>query len=109
MVFLEILCSSCEFWIYYEVSGSLLLVLGLCSGPHLTYFHIEIYPMFFNIMAVYHNHIGPLSLTSKVLFLLKIPAGLSSLLGAQVVYLEVMRPFAEMALYRYVFFSLGKG
>jgi hypothetical protein len=63
----------------------------------------------FNIMDVYHNYIGPLSLMSKVLFLSKMLAGLSFLFGAQVVYLEVMRPFAKMALYRYVFFSFGKG
>jgi aarF domain-containing kinase len=49
---------------------------------------------------------GDIVFFMRVLDLLR---GLSSLLGAQVVYLEVMRPFAEMALYRYVFFSLGKG
>jgi hypothetical protein len=38
---------------------------------------------------------------SKVLFLLKMLACISSLFSAWVVYLEVMHPFAEMALYRY--------
>ncbi len=38
------------------VNGSLLLVLGLCLGPHLTYFHIEIYIVFFNIMDVSQLH-----------------------------------------------------
>jgi hypothetical protein len=39
---------------------------------------------------------GDIVFFMRVLDLLR---GLSSLLGAQVVYLEVMRPFAEMALY----------
>jgi len=109
MVFLEILYFSCKFWIYCAINGSQLLVIGLCSRPHLTYFHIEIYPVFFNIMVVCHNYIGPISLMNKVFFLSKMLTGLSSLLGAWVVHLEVMRPFVKMALCRYVFFSLGKG
>jgi hypothetical protein len=59
-------------------------------------------------MVVYHNYIGPIYLMNKVFFLSKMFACLSSLLGAQVVYLEVI-PFVEMALCRYVFFNLGKG
>ncbi len=46
MVFLEILCSLCEFWIYYEVSGSLLLVLGLCSGALDLFSHRNISSVF---------------------------------------------------------------
>jgi hypothetical protein len=46
---------------------------------------------------------------SKVFFLSKMLIGLSSLLGAWVVHLEVMHSFAKMAFYRYVFFNLGKG
>lgn len=75
----------------------------------MNYFHIKIYPVFSNIMVVYHNYIRRISLMSKVLFLLKMLVGLSSLLGAWVVYLEVMRPYVEMVVCRYVFFNLGKG
>jgi hypothetical protein len=65
--------------------------------------------VFFSIKVVYHNFNGHISLMSKVFFLLKMLASLSSLLGAWVVYIEVMRPFAKMAMCTYVFLSLGKG